>query len=57
MEDFPDLFRIFVRGVGVCLVFAISDMLTEEGWDQGYHSEEKREGLKHIFEAALETSA
>jgi hypothetical protein len=28
--------------------------LTEEGWNQGYHSEEKLDGLKQIFEAALE---
>jgi len=43
------------RGVNVSSVFAISDILTEEGWNQGYHSEEKNDGLKQIFEIALET--
>jgi len=36
---------------------AISDILSEEDWNQGYHSEEKLEGLKQIFEIALETIA
>lgn len=45
------------RGVSVSSVFAISDILSEEGWDQGYHSEEKLEALKKIFEAALESIA
>ena len=45
------------RGAGVSSVFAISDILSEEGWNQGYHSQEKLEGLKQIFEAALETLA
>jgi len=43
------------RGVSVSSVFAISDILSEEGWNQGYHSYEKLAGLKQIFEAALET--
>ena len=43
------------RGVSVCSVFTISDILSEDGWLQGYHSEEKLEGLKKIFEVALET--
>lgn len=45
------------RGVSVSSVFAISDILTEEGWKQGYLSTEKLDGLKQIFEAALETLA
>lgn len=43
------------RGVRVSSIFAISDILSEEGWNQGYHSDEKMDGLKQIFEAALET--
>ena len=43
------------RKVKVSSVFAISDILTEEGWKQGYRSEKKLESLKLIFEAALET--
>ena len=43
------------RGVSVSSVFSISDILSEDGWSQGYHSEEKLEGLKQIFEAAHET--
>ena len=45
------------RGVSVSAVFAISDILSEEDWHQGYHSEEKLEGLKNIFEIALEAIA
>ena len=45
------------RGVSVSSVFAISDILSEEGWNQGYHSKEKLESLKQIFEASLETIA
>ena len=45
------------RGVSVSSVFAISDILSEDGWDQGYHSEEKLEALKKIFEVALESIA
>ena len=45
------------RGVSVSSVFAISDILSEEGWHQGYHSEEKLESLKKIFEVALESIA
>ena len=45
------------RRAGVSSVFAISDILSLEGWNQGYHSQEKLEGLKQIFEAALETMA
>jgi uridine phosphorylase len=42
------------RGVSVSAIFTISDLLSEEDWDQGYHSEEKLQGLKQIFEVALE---
>jgi uridine phosphorylase len=42
------------RKVSVSSVFSVSDILTEEGWNQGYHSEEKLDGLKQIFEAGLE---
>ncbi len=45
------------RGVSVSSVFAIRDILSEEGWNQGYHSEEKLEGLKQIFKAAIDTLA
>ena len=45
------------RGVSVSSIFTISDILSEEDWNQGYHSEEKLEGLKKIFEIALETIA
>ncbi|MHC4689841.1 MAG: nucleoside phosphorylase [Planctomycetota bacterium] len=45
------------RGVSVSAVFAISDILLEENWNQGYHSEEKLESLKQIFEVALEAIA
>lgn len=45
------------RGVSVSSVFTISDILTEEDWNQGYHSEEKNEGLKWIFESAVEVLA
>ena len=34
------------RGVSVSSVFSISDILSEDGWNQAYHSEEKLEGLK-----------
>jgi uridine phosphorylase len=42
------------RKVSVSSVFSVSDILTEEGWNQGYHSDEKLDGLKQIFDAALE---
>ena len=45
------------RGVGVSSSVVISDILSEEDWNQGYHSAEKLEGLKKIFEVALETIA
>jgi len=45
------------RGVSVSAIFAISDILSEEDWNQGYHSEEKLESLKQIFEVALEMIA
>ncbi|NOR88935.1 MAG: phosphorylase [Anaerolineales bacterium] len=45
------------RGVCVSAVFAISDLLSEEDWKQEYHSAEKLEGLKQIFEVALEAIA
>jgi uridine phosphorylase len=45
------------RGVSVSSVFVISDLLSEEGWNQGYHSAAKLEGLKQVFDAALATIA
>jgi len=45
------------RGVSVSAIFVISDILSEEDWNQGYHSAEKLEGLKQIFEVALEMIA
>ena len=45
------------RGVCVSAIFIISDILSEEDWNQGYHSAEKLEGLKKIFEVALEMIA
>jgi len=45
------------RGVSLSSVFTISDILSEEEWDQGYHSAEKLESLKQIFEIALESIA
>jgi uridine phosphorylase len=42
------------RGASVSSSFVISDILSEEDWNQGYHSEEKLESLKQIFEIALE---
>ena len=45
------------RGVSVSSVFAISDILSEGTWNQGYHSEEKLEALKKMFEVALESIA
>jgi purine-nucleoside phosphorylase len=34
------------RGVSMSAIFAVSDILSEEDWNQGYHSAEKLEGLK-----------
>ena len=45
------------RGVSLSSVFTISDILSEEDWNQGYHSEEKLESLKQIFDIALESIA
>ncbi len=45
------------RGVSVSAIFAISDILSEEDWNQGYHSAEKLEGLKKVLEVALEMIA
>ena len=45
------------RGVCVSAAFAVSDILSEEDWIQGYHSAEKLESLKQIFEVALEAIA
>jgi uridine phosphorylase len=42
------------REVCVSAVFAISDLLLEEGWNQGYHSEEKLDSLKKLFKVAIE---
>jgi hypothetical protein len=43
------------RGVSVSSIFVISDILSEKDWNQGYHSAEKLEGLKKIFEVALDS--
>jgi uridine phosphorylase len=45
------------RGASVSSIFTISDILSEEDWNQGYHSTEKLESLKQIFEVALEAIA
>jgi uridine phosphorylase len=45
------------RGVGVSSALVISDLLSEESWHQEYHSAKKLEGLKKIFEVALEAVA
>ena len=45
------------RGVSVSSIFVISDILSEEDWNQGYHSAEKLEGLKKSFEVVLEMMA
>jgi uridine phosphorylase len=45
------------RRVGVSSILVISDILSEGDWNQGYHSEEKLEGLKQTFKIALETIA
>lgn len=42
------------RGVDVSSIFVVSDLLSEEDWNQGYHSAEKLEGLKRAFVVALE---
>lgn len=42
------------REVSVSSIFAISDILHEDGWHQRYHSDKKREGMKQIFDAALD---
>ncbi len=42
------------RGVSVSSIFAISDLVSENGWHQQYHSEDKQAGMKQIFEAALD---
>jgi uridine phosphorylase len=43
------------RAVAVSAIFVISDILSEEEWHQGYHSAEKLEGLKKIFEVVLDS--
>jgi purine-nucleoside phosphorylase len=43
------------RAVAVSAIFVISDLLSEEDWNQGYHSAEKLEGLKKIFAVALDS--
>ena len=45
------------RGVGMSAILVISDILSEEDWHQGYHSAEKLEGLKKVFEVVLEMIA
>jgi uridine phosphorylase len=42
------------RGVSVSSIFTISDLVSENGWHQQYHSEDKRAGMKQIFDAALD---
>ena len=42
------------RGVSMSAIFAISDILSREDWNQGYHSAEKLESLNKIFEVTLE---
>jgi purine-nucleoside phosphorylase len=52
------LFAVGVyRGVDVSSIFVISDLLSEEDWNQGYHSDKKLEGLKKVFEVAVKTLA
>ena len=43
------------RGVHIASVFSISDVLSESGWHQEYHSREKNEGLIEIFKSAYKT--
>ena len=45
------------RGVSVSSIVTISDKLTDSGWHQRYHHEEKEEGLRKIFEAAMDAIA
>ena len=45
------------RQISVSSVFAISDVLTEDGWHQSYYSDEKISGLQQVFGAALEVLA
>lgn len=42
------------RKVHVSSAFTISDLIKEDGWHQGYHSNEKLFGLMRIFEASIE---
>ncbi len=55
-QDDTDLVGAY-RGIDVSSVFVISDILSEEDWRQGYHSTEKLDGLKQIFEVALQAIA
>jgi hypothetical protein len=41
----------------VSSILVISDILSEKDWNQGYHSAEKLEGLKKIFDVAVEMLA
>jgi uridine phosphorylase len=45
------------RGVSVSSVFAVSDRLSEDGWHQAYHGDEKADALKKVFEAAIRVLA
>lgn len=45
------------REVSVSSIFVISDILSEEDWNQGYHSKVKLESLKKVVEVALEMIA
>jgi len=45
------------RGVSVSSIFAISDVLSEEDWDQGFETEVMSDGMKRIFWIALHTIA
>jgi uridine phosphorylase len=45
------------RGVSVSSIFSISDILTVEEWDHGFHTEDMAIGMQRIFEIALDTIA
>jgi uridine phosphorylase len=45
------------RGVSVSSIFAISDILSEDGWDHGFHTQDMATGMQRICEIALDTIA
>lgn len=45
------------RGTSVCSIFAVSDMLLEDGWTHGFQTQELTTRLTQIFEVALQTIA